>query len=114
MRSTFEMAKLIILSNGRCDLRFQGKPMKFNRVEKFNYKKNFFKFYIDKNDSVYDITLSNVVSWKTVEKGKSKFNVPDKIEEYRDKRFFDKVKGNPTKIAISKVIAELDAEEMIA
>ena len=83
---------------------------KFKRIEKFNFGKNHFKLYIDKNDSVYDITQCNVLSWKTVEKGTRKINVPDQVEETRDTHFFDVVKGNPTKIAINKIIARLELE----
>lgn len=81
---------------------------KFNRVEKFNYKKNFFELYIDKNDGVYDILKCTVVSWKTVEKGRKKFTVPDQIEKVRDMSLFDHIKGNPTKIAINKIMAYID------
>ena len=54
------MAELVILSNGKCDLKFHQKAKDFKRVEKFNYKKNFFKILIDKNDSVYDINVSGL------------------------------------------------------
>ena len=81
---------------------------KFNRVEKFNYKKNFFELYIDKNDGVYDILKCEVASWKTIEKGRKKISVPDQVTKVRDMRFFDHIKGNPTKIAINKITAYID------
>lgn len=104
------MAELIIKQNGTCDLKFHATVKNFKRVEKFNYKKNFFKVYIDRNDSVYDITKCEVVSWKTVEKGKSKINVPDQVNEARDITLYNKIKGNPSKIAAIKIVAEIDAQ----
>ena len=112
-RSTSEfMAELIFLANGKCDLKFHAHPKNFKRVEKFNYKKNFFKVYVDRNDSVYEITRCEVVTWKTIEKGKKKFNVPDEVKETRDAHLFDKIKGNPFKIAITKVAGEIDMQEL--
>lgn len=108
------MAELIILANGKCDLKFHASVVNFKRVEKINYKKNFLKLYIDKNNSVYDIKRCEVVTWKTIEKGKKKINVPDHIEEVRDNYFFNKVKGNPFKIAFNKVIAEIDMQELVS
>ena len=84
---------------------------KFNRVEKFNYKKNFFELYIDKNDSVYDILKCDVLSFKTIEKGRKKISVPDQVVKVRDMRLFDHVKGNPTKIAVNKIAAYIDYNE---
>ena len=104
----------MILPNGRCDLKFQSRIKNFKRIEKLNYKKSFYKLYIDKNDSVYDVISSNVVSWKTVEKGKKKISIPDQVEEHRDTRLFNKIKGNPAKIAITKIMAELDMIELLS
>ena len=84
---------------------------KFNRVEKFNYKKNFFELYIDKNDSVYDILKCDVLSFKTIEKGRKKISVPDQVVKVRDMRLFDHVKSNPTKIAVNKIAAYIDYNE---
>lgn len=113
MRSII-MAELIFLANGKCDLKFHAHPKNFKRVEKFNYKKNFFKVYVDRNDSVYEITRCEVVTWKTIEKGKKKFNVPDEVRETRDAHLFDKIKGNPFKIAITKVAGEIDMQELLS
>lgn len=113
MRSII-MAELIFLANGKCDLKFHAHPKNFKRVEKFNYKKNFFKVYVDRNDSVYEITRCEVVTWKTIEKGKKKFNVPDEVKETRDAHLFDKIKGNPFKIAITKVAGEIDMQELLS
>lgn len=113
MRSII-MAELIFLPNGKCDLKFHAHPKNFKRVEKFNYKKNFFKVYVDRNDSVYEITRCEVVTWKTIEKGKKKFNVPDEVKETRDAHLFDKIKGNPFKIAITKVAGEIDMQELLS
>lgn len=108
------MAELIFLSNGKCDLKFHALPKNFGRVEKFNYKKNFFKFYVDKNDSVYEITRCEVITWKTVEKGKKKLNVPDEVRETRDICLFDRIKGNPFKIAVTRVAGEIDMQELLS
>lgn len=106
------MAELIFKKNGTCDLKFHATVKNFKRVEKFNYKKKFFKVYIDKNDSIYDITRCEVVTWKTTEKGKNKYNVPDQISEKRDVNLFNKTKGNPSSIALIKITAEIDAQEL--
>lgn len=108
------MAELIMLANGKCDLKFHTSVKNFKRVERINYKKNFLKLYVDKNDSVYDIKRCEVVTWKTIEKGKKKINVPDHIEEVRDTYFFNKIKGNPVKTAFNKVVAEIDMEELVS
>lgn len=78
----------------------------FRRVEKINFNGNFYKLYIDKNDSVYEIMKTEVISWKR--RGCKSF--PDEIKERRSK-FFDLVKGNPTKIAINKIIARLELNQ---
>lgn len=108
------MTELILLKDGKCDLKFHAPVKKFKKVDKFNYKKNFFKLFVDKNDSIYDIKRCEVVTWKTVEKGKKTINVPDRVEEKRDTCLFDKVKGNPFKIAITKIAAEIDAKELVS
>lgn len=108
------MAKLISLPNGRCDLKFNSRVTNFNRVEKLNYKKNFLKLYIDKNNSIYDIKRCEVVTWKSVDKGKKKIKVPDEISETRDLHLFNKVKGVPFKIAVTKITAEIDMAELLA
>ena len=56
------------------------------------------------------IKRCNVLSWKTVEKGHRKINVPDTVEETRDVYFFNKVKGNPFKVAVNRILAELEYE----
>lgn len=80
------------------------------RVEKLKFKKDFFNIYVDKNESVFDIKRCNVLSWKTIEKGHRKINVPDNVEETRDVYFFNKVKGNPFKVAVNRILAELEYE----
>lgn len=97
------MAKLINLPNGKCDLKFGVKPKKFNRVEQVLINKEHYVFYIDKNDSVYDVKISNVLTWKVIEKGRKKISVPDTKEEVRDLELFNKIKGNPFKIALEYV-----------
>ncbi len=102
------MAELELLANGKRNLKFHARPQKVSRVEKLNYKKNFFRIYIDKNDSVYDVKRCQVVTWKTINKGKGKLNVPDEVTEIRDTHLFDRIKGNPYKIAVNKIKAEIE------
>lgn len=97
------MAELINLPNGRVDLKFHAPVKSFKGVKKLNYDKQYFKLYIDKNNSVYDVKRCEVVSWKTSQNKK----VPAEIVETRDIKFFNKVKGNPYKIAKDKIIDEL-------
>lgn len=113
MRSII-MAELIFLANGKCDLKFHANIKNFKRVEIVKHKKNFFKVYVDRNDSVYDVKRCEVITWKTIEKGKKKFNVPDEVKETRDAHLFDKIKGNPFKIAITKVAGEIEAQELLS
>lgn len=109
MRSII-MAELIFLANGKCDLKFHANIKNFKRVEIVKHKKNFFKVYVDRNDSVYDVKRCEVITWKTIERGKRKVNVPDKVDEVRDVHLFDKTKGNPFKIAVTKIIGEIEAQ----
>ena len=97
------MAKLFNLPNGKCDLKFNSRPLKFNRVEYVLINREHYAFYIDKNDSVYDVKISKVLTWKVIEKGRRKISVPDTKEEVRDLELFNKVKGNPFKIALEYV-----------
>lgn len=113
MRSII-MAELIFLPNGKCDLKFHANIKNFKRVEIVKHKKNFFKVYVDRNDSVYDVKRCEVITWKTIERGKRKVNVPDKVDEVRDVHLFDKIKGNPFKIAVTKIICEIEAQELLS
>ena len=114
-RSTSEfMAELIFLPNGKCDLKFHANIKNFKRVEIVKHKKNFFRVYVDRNDSVYDVKRCEVITWKTIERGKRKVNVPDKVDEVRDVHLFDKTKGNPFKIAVTKIIGEIEAQELLS
>lgn len=63
----------------------------FKRIEKFSYKKQKFLIYVDKNDSVYEI-----------------LQVYNEEEIYRNVYFFNRVKGNPYRIAINKIKAEIE------
>jgi hypothetical protein len=69
--------------------------------------------YIDKNNSVWDIRECEVLNWKPVEKNGRKVNVPDQVVEKRDVELFNRVKGNPVKIALDKIIGELDYRLMV-
>ena len=108
------MAELIFLSNEKCDLKFHANIKNFKRVEIVKHKKNFFKVYVDSNDSVYDVKRCQVITWKTIEKGKRKVNVPDKVNEVRDIHLFNRIKGNPFKIAVTKIISEIEAQELLS
>lgn len=88
------------------------KCMNFKRIEKINFGKQHFKLYVDKNDSVYDVLDCEVLSWKTIEKGRRKINVPDQVVEKRNTYFFNIVKGNPFVIAARKILAELEYQQL--
>lgn len=83
-----------------------------SRIEKINFKKQHYKLYIDKNDAVFDVKECQVLSWKTIEKGRKKINIPDEVVEKRNVEFFNRIKGNPAKIAISKILAELEYKNL--
>ena len=70
------------------------------KTEKIKVNGNHFKLFIDKNDSIFDIKRCEVLSWK-------KRGIPNEVKEERDTFFFNLVKGNPTKIAIDRIIARL-------
>lgn len=101
---------VITKPSGRKIMKFGTLKMEnYKRVYKFNYKKNFYLIYVDKNDSVYDIKKSEISSWKTITaKNGKKVNVPDEKVESRDVALFDKIKGNPYKTAVNKIMAEID------
>lgn len=80
---------------------------------KFQHSKWHYKLYIDKNNSVWDIRECEVLNWKSVEKNGRKVNVPDQVVEKRDVELFNRVKGNPVKIALDKIIGELDYRVMV-
>ena len=79
---------------------------------KFSHSKWHYKLYIDKNDSIWDIRECEVLSWKTIEKGRRKINVPDQVVEKRNTYFFNIVKGNPFVIAARKILAELEYQQL--
>ena len=80
---------------------------------KFQHSKWHYKLYIDKNNSIWDIRECEVLNWKPVEKNGRKVNVPDQVVEKRDVELFNRVKGNPVKIALDKIIGELDYRVMV-
>jgi hypothetical protein len=79
----------------------------FKRVEKFNHNGNYFKLFIDKNDSIFDVKRLEVTSWKQV-KGK---RVPENVSEERDTTLFNVLKGIPSTLAKSKIRAYIDLDE---
>ena len=94
-------------------MKFHAIPKKFKGVMKFSRSKWHYKLYVDKNDSVWDIRECEVLNWKSVEKNGRKVNVPDQVIERRDVELFNRVKGNPVKIALDKIIGELDYRIMV-
>lgn len=80
---------------------------------KFQHAKWHYKLYVDKNNAVWDIRECEVLNWKSVEKNGRKVNVPDQVVEKRDVELFNRVKGNPVKIALDKIIGELDYRVMV-
>ena len=84
-------------------MKFHAIPKNFKRVMKFQHSKWHYKLYIDKNNSIWDIRECEVLNWKSVEKNGRKVNVPDQVIEKRDVELFNRVKGNPVKIAKSGV-----------
>ena len=50
---------------------------------------------------------------RLLKKGHKKVNVPDQVVEKRDVELFNRVKGNPTKVAIDKIVGELDYRLMV-
>lgn len=105
------MAKIYKKPSGAVIMKFNSKVKNFRRVEKVVYGKDHFKLYIDKNNSVWEVLSCKVLSWKTIEKGHKKINVPDQVEETRDLRFFNIVKGVPFELAANRIIAELEYSE---
>jgi hypothetical protein len=93
-------------------MKFHQKVKNFKRVEKVSFGKSHYKLFIDKNDSVYDIKECQVLSWKTIEKGRKKINVPDQTVESRDLYLFNKIKGVPSKLAIDKVLSILEYQNI--
>ena len=94
-------------------IKFHAIPKNFKRVMKFQHSKWHYKLYIDKNNSVWDIRECEVLNWKSVEKNGRKVNVPDQVVEKRDVELFNRVKGNPVKVALDKIIGELDYRVMV-
>lgn len=97
------MAEYIKLPNGKCDIKFHTQMKNFRRVIKLTVGKRHFEIRVDKNDSVYDVLSCVVKSWKTVEKGKRKFTVPDAILRRRDIELFNLIKGRPSELACAKI-----------
>lgn len=106
------MAEIIKKGNGVV-MKFHDMPKKFKGVMKFQRHKWHYKLYVDKNNSVWDIRECEVLNWKLVEKNGRKVNVPDQVVEKRDVELFNRVKGNPVKIALDKIIGELDYRLMV-
>ena len=84
------------------------KLINFKRTESFKYDGQFFYIQVDKNDSICDIKRSEVTSWKEIEKGKRKIRIPETTELKPEPELLNKVKGNPYKIGVNRLITALD------
>lgn len=93
-------------------VKFHAPVKQFRRVEIFKFQGRFYKVLVDKNDSVYGLLRTEVTSWKDVVKGKKKFRVPDVCEEIPEPNLFNRIKGNPFKIAIGKIMTEIERESI--
>jgi hypothetical protein len=102
------MAEYIKKGNGRVKVKFHAKVKQFKRVEKFKHNGQFFNIYVNKNDSVYNLERTKILSWKEVVKGKKKIRIPDAIEATPDPVLLNKVRGNSYKTAVHRIITELE------
>lgn len=93
-------------------VKFHEKVKNFKRVETFKYLGQFFKIYLDKNNSVYKLERSEVSSWKEIMKGKRKIRVPDTFEVIPETTLLNKIKGNPYSIAIDKLTTHIEREQL--
>ena len=84
----------------------------FKRVETFKYKGNYYRIYVNKNDSVYKIEKTEISSWKEILKGKKKVRIPDTYEVIPQPQLLNKINGNPYKIAVEKIITEIERESI--
>ncbi len=91
-------------------VKFHNNVKSFKRVETFKYQGQFYNIYIDKNDSVHNLKRSEVTSWKEITKGKRKIRVPDEVSEFPETKILNKIKGNPYKIAVDKIMTEIEKE----
>lgn len=96
----------------RITVKFHNSVKSFKRVETFKYQGKFYNIYINKNDSVYNIVRTEVTSWKEIVKGKRKIKVPDVCESIPEPKLLNRIKGNPYKIAIDKVMTEIERENL--
>ena len=93
-------------------VKFHATVKNFKRVELFKYQGRYYNVYVDKNDSVYFLEKTEVTSWKEVVKGKKKVRVPEECVTTPEPALLNKVKGNPFKIAISKITTEIERESI--
>lgn len=102
------MAEYIKKGNGRVKVKFHTQVKQFKRVEKFKHNGHFFNVYVNKNDSVYNLESTKILSWKEVVKGKKKIRIPDAIEATPEPALLNKVRGNSYKTAVHRIITELE------
>lgn len=102
------MAEYVELPKGRRDVKFHAQFKDFRRVVKLTSGKNHYELRINKNDAVYEVYKCVVKTWKTIEKGKRKFTVPDVILRARETVLFNKLLGQPSKLAMERAQNYLD------
>jgi len=92
----------------RVIVKFHTQTKSFRRIEVLKHNGNFYNIYIDKNDSVYNVEKSEVVSWKGIKKGNRRMLVPNECVKTSEPTIINKVRGNPYKIALVRIVRELD------
>lgn len=93
-------------------VKFHAPVVNFRRVELFKYMGSYYKIYVDKNNSVYHLEKTKVISWKEIMKGKRKIHVPDVCESTPEPQLLNKIKGNPYDIAVSKIMTEIERAQL--
>ena len=116
MAEYYGMTEYIVKTqaNGRTHVivKFHAPVKNFRRVETFKYRGRFYNVHVDKNDSVYGLERTEVISWKEITKGKKKLRVPDVCEFIPEPQLLNKIKGNPFKIATEKIMTEIERESI--
>lgn len=93
-------------------VKFHNNVKSFKRVETFKCQGRFYNVYVNKNDSIYNLERTEVTSWKEILKGKKKIRVPNEVTSFPETTLLNKIKGNPYKIAIEKIMTEIERESI--
>lgn len=89
-------------------VKFHTTVKNFKRVESLKYQGKFYNLYLDKNNSVYNIERSEVISWKEIVKGKRKIRIPETCETFPEPELLNKIRGNSYEFAIQRLMTEID------